>query len=46
MAELDRLAAGLGDGGEVLMPLADYGFSRRFTWVNDRFGASRQLNLA
>jgi predicted 3-demethylubiquinone-9 3-methyltransferase (glyoxalase superfamily) len=45
-AELERLAAALGDGGQVLMPLADYGFSRRFTWVNDRFGVSWQLSLA
>jgi predicted 3-demethylubiquinone-9 3-methyltransferase (glyoxalase superfamily) len=45
-AELERLAAALGEGGEVLMPLGDYGFSRRFTWVNDRFGVSWQLNLA
>jgi predicted 3-demethylubiquinone-9 3-methyltransferase (glyoxalase superfamily) len=45
-AELERLAAALGESGEVLMPLGDYGFSRRFTWVNDRFGVSWQLNLA
>ena len=43
--ELDRLFAGLSDGGGVLMPLDDYGFSRRFGWVNDRFGVSWQLNL-
>ena len=43
--EIDRIAAALGDGGAVLMPLADYGFSRRFTWLNDRFGVSWQLNL-
>jgi predicted 3-demethylubiquinone-9 3-methyltransferase (glyoxalase superfamily) len=43
--EIDRIAAALGDGGGVLMPLADYGFSRRFTWLNDRFGVSWQLNL-
>ncbi len=43
--ELDRLFAGLADGGGVLMPVDDYGFSRRFGWVNDRFGVSWQLNL-
>lgn len=45
-AELDRLVAGLGDGGEALMPPGDYGFSRKFAWVTDRFGVSWQLNLA
>ena len=44
-AEVDRLAGALGAGGAVLMPLGDYGFSRRFAWVNDRFGVSWQVNL-
>jgi predicted 3-demethylubiquinone-9 3-methyltransferase (glyoxalase superfamily) len=44
-AEIDRLAERLGDGGQVLMPLDNYGFSRRFAWVNDCFGVSWQLNL-
>jgi predicted 3-demethylubiquinone-9 3-methyltransferase (glyoxalase superfamily) len=44
--ELERLYAALGDGGAALMPLDDYGFSRRFGWVNDRFGVSWQLNLS
>ena len=44
--EIDRLAAALGEGGQMLMALANYGFSRKFTWVNDRFGVSWQLNLA
>jgi predicted 3-demethylubiquinone-9 3-methyltransferase (glyoxalase superfamily) len=44
--ELQRLFAALGDGGAQLMPLDDYGFSRRFGWVNDRYGVSWQLNLA
>ncbi len=44
--EIRRLADALGEGGAVLMPLADYGFSRLFTWVNDRFGVSWQLKLA
>jgi predicted 3-demethylubiquinone-9 3-methyltransferase (glyoxalase superfamily) len=44
--ELQRLFAALSDEGTQLMPLDDYGFSRRFGWVNDRYGVSWQLNLA
>jgi predicted 3-demethylubiquinone-9 3-methyltransferase (glyoxalase superfamily) len=44
--ELDTVFSRLSDGGAVLMPLADYGFSKKFGWVNDRFGVSWQLNLA
>lgn len=44
--EILVLSAALAEDGSVLMPLDDYGFSRRFTWVNDRFGVSWQLNLA
>ena len=44
-AEIDRLAGALAEGGEFMMPLGDYGFSRRFAWVGDRFGVSWQLNL-
>nr|WP_314092099.1 VOC family protein [uncultured Shinella sp.] len=43
--ELTRLYAALSDGGGTLMPLGEYGFSRRFGWVSDRFGVSWQLNL-
>ncbi len=43
--ELERLAAILGEGGAVMMPLDNYGFSQRFTWLSDRFGVSWQLNL-
>lgn len=43
--ELDAAFATLAGGGEVLMPVDDYGFSRRFGWCNDRFGVSWQLNL-
>lgn len=42
---LEKLASTLGEGGTVLMPLDNYGFSRRFTWLNDRYGVSWQLNL-
>jgi predicted 3-demethylubiquinone-9 3-methyltransferase (glyoxalase superfamily) len=43
--EIGRLSSALSDGGAVLMPLGNYGFSRQFAWVNDRFGVSWQLNL-
>ena len=43
--ELDRAFSSLSEGGQVLMPLGNYGFSERFGWVNDRFGVSWQLNL-
>jgi predicted 3-demethylubiquinone-9 3-methyltransferase (glyoxalase superfamily) len=45
-AELDAAFGRLSDGGRVLMPLGNYGFSARFGWLNDRFGVSWQLNLA
>ena len=44
--EVDTLAAALGEGGHELMPVGQYGFSRRFGWVSDRFGVSWQLNCA
>lgn len=44
-AEIERLAAVLGEGGQPLMPLGEYGFSERFAWLQDRFGVSWQLNL-
>ncbi len=43
--EFQRYFDALERGGEVLMPIGDYGFSRKFSWVNDRFGVSWQLNL-
>ena len=43
--ELDRAFGVLSDGGEVLMPLGNYGFSQRFGWLNDRYGVSWQLNV-
>jgi predicted 3-demethylubiquinone-9 3-methyltransferase (glyoxalase superfamily) len=43
-ADLRRLADALGEGGQFLMPLDNYGFSRLFCWLNDRFGVSWQIN--
>lgn len=43
--ELDHVFQQLETGGKVLMPIANYGFSQRFGWLNDRFGVSWQLNL-
>ena len=44
--EVARLADALADGGSVQMPRGDYGFSRQFAWVTDRFGVSWQLDCA
>lgn len=43
--EIDELFARLSDGGQVLMELAQYPFSAKFAWLNDRFGVSWQLSL-
>lgn len=44
--DVRHYAGVLGKGGGVLMPVGDYGFSRLFAWVNDRFGVSWQINCA
>jgi predicted 3-demethylubiquinone-9 3-methyltransferase (glyoxalase superfamily) len=43
--EIDAAYARLAEGGEALMPLGDYGFSRKYGWLRDKFGVSWQLNL-
>ncbi len=43
--EIDNLYKKLTEEGQALMPLDDYGFSKKFGWLNDRFGVSWQLNL-
>ena len=45
-ADFDRIVQGLTEGGQTLMAAGNYGFSRKFAWVNDRFGVSWQINLA
>ena len=44
-SELEATFRALSEGGSVFMPLADYGFSKRFGWCQDRYGVSWQLNL-
>jgi predicted 3-demethylubiquinone-9 3-methyltransferase (glyoxalase superfamily) len=36
----EMLVDRLSDGGKVFMPLDNYGFSKLFAWVADRFGVS------
>lgn len=44
-AHLDAMWATLSDGGNVLMPLDAYPFSKHYGWVQDKFGISWQLML-
>jgi predicted 3-demethylubiquinone-9 3-methyltransferase (glyoxalase superfamily) len=44
-AETDRLWQQLGSGGRVLMELGEYPFSKKFGWLEDRFGISWQISL-
>lgn len=43
--EVEALWAGLGEGGNILMPLDAYPWSRRYGWLSDRFGLSWQIAL-
>jgi Uncharacterized protein conserved in bacteria len=43
--EIDALYEKLREDRQALMPLGNYGFSRKFGWINDRYGVSWQLNL-
>ena len=44
-SEFDHAYKQLSAGGEVLMPVGNYGFSSKFAWLNDRFRVSWQLNV-
>ena len=44
-AEFEAAFSRLSDGGSVLMPVGNYGFSTKFGWLSDRYGVSWQLNL-
>lgn len=43
--EINQLWSKLSENGQVTMPLNNYGFSKKFGWVIDRFGVSWQLNV-
>lgn len=42
--EIQDIFETLSKDGKVLMPLDNYGFSEKYTWLNDRFGVSWQLS--
>nr|WP_073269622.1 VOC family protein [Alkalibacter saccharofermentans] len=41
--EVDSIWASLQEGGEVLMPLEEYPFSKWYGWIKDRYGLTWQL---
>ena len=41
--EVDELWQGLSRGGQALMELGEYPFSKRYGWVQDRYGVSWQI---
>jgi len=43
--EIDRIYQTMMQDGTALMPLDDYGFSKKFGWLNDQFGVSWQMDL-
>jgi len=42
---LDTLWNALAEGGEPLMPLQEYPFSKQYGWIKDKYGVSWQLIL-
>lgn len=43
--EVNTKWAALSEGGSELMPLGEYPFSKRYGWIQDRYGLSWQLML-
>ncbi|HDR7623493.1 TPA: VOC family protein [Bacillus mycoides] len=44
--EIETVFNKLAQDGKVLMPLGSYPFSKKFGWLNDKYGVSWQLILA
>jgi len=44
-SEVNTKWKSLSEGGTELMPLGEYPFSKRYSWVQDRYGLSWQLML-
>ena len=44
--EVDFLWENLSVGGSVMMPLDEYNWSKKYGWLNDRFGVSWQIILS
>ena len=44
--EIKNLVGQIVESGKALMPLDNYGFSKQFAWVQDRFGVSWQLSYS
>lgn len=43
--KIDLLYKKLSEGGEILMPLDKYDWSKKYAWVQDKFGLSWQLDV-
>ncbi|HDR7379983.1 VOC family protein [Bacillus toyonensis] len=44
--EIETVFHKLVQDGAILMPLGSYPFSKKFGWLNDKYGVSWQLTLA
>jgi uncharacterized glyoxalase superfamily protein PhnB len=43
--EIEKLYNALSEGGNILMPLGAYPFSKKYGWLSDKYGVSWQLNF-
>jgi predicted 3-demethylubiquinone-9 3-methyltransferase (glyoxalase superfamily) len=43
--EIEMIYKSLSEGGQILMPLDTYPFSKKYVWLNDRFGVSWQIGF-